>query len=132
VIKRKKFCQKTIQNEKGETIAPALTQVEADTLYEGAEIVFTDLIQDTFLTYVIAVMYMSALPLGLLSALINFALHYVFLKYRLLKDHKMPPQIDSRTVMKITATLPWIVYISVILQLIMVDQARIYTRELYI
>jgi len=83
--------------------------------------VFTDLIQDTFLTYVIAVMYMSALPLGLLSALINFVLHYVFFKYRLLKHHKMPPQIDSRTVMKITGTLPWIVYISVILQLIMVD-----------
>ena len=53
------------------------------------------------------------IPLGVLLSTFGFLLNYVFFKYKLLKHHARPEQLNERSIMTLVDNMPYFVLLSI-------------------
>lgn len=85
---------KVTQKSDGEVYLPKLTQSEAEQLFEGPKLDITMHVHDTVFVFWVAMFYMPLLPAGCFAALLAFYTNVMYVKLKLLTQHKKPPHID--------------------------------------
>jgi len=90
-----------------------MDQEELNELYEKEEVELAEQILNNFALFIIALVYVSLIPLGILLSTIGFLLNYIFFKYKLLKSHARPEQLNEKSIMTLVDNMPYFVLLSI-------------------
>ena len=108
--KRKRCCLR--KSKDGQRLLD-YDQEEANELFEKEEVELAEQILNNFALLIIALIYISIIPGGLVLCPIAFAANYFFFKYKLLKHHQRPQQLNDRPVLELATRVPWFVLVSI-------------------
>jgi hypothetical protein len=90
---------------------------------EGPELDLTFHVHDTLFVFWVAMFYLPILPISLVAALFAFYTNVMYLKLKILTQHKLPKNVDNKLVNFVSQTVPWMVYCAAVMQLLYVRWA---------
>jgi hypothetical protein len=88
-----------------------LTQLEANTLFEGPPLDLAQRYANVTKMFLVALIYAPLLPIGLLIAMCGIAFDYMISKYLLLRRHSRPNRLSSDLSNTITRLVPFGIFL---------------------
>ena len=79
-----------VTHRDGETYLPKFTQLQAEQEFEGPELDLTFHVHDTLFVFWVAMFYLPILPVGAIAALLAFYTNVMYVKLKILTQHKRP------------------------------------------
>ena len=97
--------------------------MQAEQVFEGTELNLTFHVHDTLFIFWVAMFYLPILPVGAIAALLAFYTNVMYLKLKLLTQHKRPQNVDNKLAHFVSQTVPWMVYCASVMQMLYIKWA---------
>jgi len=92
-------------------------------MMEGPELDLTFHVHDTLFVFWVAMFYLPILPVTVIAAFLAFYTNVMYLKLKILTQHKRPQNVDNKLANFVSQMVPWMVYCAAVMQLLYVRWA---------